>query len=171
VRRGRSGPETTLETGIGSEVAALVEEGGASGWAPAYEPAQLAWQFERCPVIEAASGFVRAGHEVVAAVICWRPRGASRQWRLAIWLRPGHEAEASGLLDAVLGEIERRGGQAVSAMVSRSDEAVRRLLDAAGFSPTERVLPLYALANGSVPPITVVDRISHADSDLGYRFN
>lgn len=160
----------TLTTGIAREVAGLIEEGAAPGWAAAYDAAQLAWQFERCPAIVSGSAFVADGRDTTAALICWHPREASQQWRLALWLRPGHEASAGSLLEATLAEIARRRGQVVSTMVAHGDSAVRRLLEERGFRPTERVLPLYSLGNASAPPITDVYRISHVDSDLGYRF-
>ena len=130
----------------------------------------LAWQFERCPAIEAGSAFVADGQSTNVALICWHPRDASHQWRLALWLRPGHEASAGALLGATLAEIARRRGQVVSTMVAHGDSAVGRLLEERGFRPTERVLPLYSLGNASAAPITDVYRISHVDSDLGYRF-
>jgi hypothetical protein len=167
--RGR-GAAITLTSDIAGGVAALVEEGAASGWAAAYDAAQLAWQFERCPAIASASGFIAEGRHTSAALICWHPRASSRQWRLALWVRPGHEEAGGSLLDATLAEIARRRGQVVSTLAARGDTALGSLLATRGFRPTERVLPLYSLGNAPAAPITDVYRISHVDSDLGYRF-
>jgi hypothetical protein len=173
LHRGRAGlRERTvgLTGGIAREVAGLIEEGSMSGWAPAYDAAQLAWQFERCPAVEAASAFVPGEQGARAALIAWHPRGMSRQWRVALWPRPGCEDAAHMLLRETLAEIARRRGQSVSTIVAHRDTPVRGSFEGLGFRPTQKVLPLYALGNRSVPPITDVGRISHTDSDLGYRF-
>jgi hypothetical protein len=170
VRAAASGRGVSFSAGIAREVAGLIEEGSGSGWAPAYDAAQLAWQFERCPAIDAVSAFVPGERGATAALIGWHPRGGSRQWRVALWPRPGHEDAAQALLRETLAELVRRRGQSVSTLVAHRDTWLRGSFEALGFRPTEKVLPLYALGDVQVPPITDVGRISHTDSDLGYRF-
>jgi hypothetical protein len=67
-------------------------------------------------------------------------------------------------------QINRQGGMAVSAIVSRLDTEVQAALRARGFLPLGRRRPLYVCAGQDDNPVPELSGLSYLDSDLAYRF-
>ena len=79
------------------------------------------------------------------------------------------EAATAVLVETAL-LITSQHGQLVTTLAARRDADATGALRLAGFRPTERAVPFYALANQSPAPITTFSRLGFLDSDLGFRF-
>lgn len=170
VPKSGSSSEIRTESGVSREIAPLLDRRHAEGWSPRYDFTYVSWQIGRSPLICCWTSYCLSGGEARAAAVYWSPAGSSDFWRLAVWYESGHRDRLDAVLRQAVSEIYRRGGMAVSAIVSRLDTEVQSALRARGFLPFGRRRPLYVCTGQDDTPVPELSGLSYLDSDLAYRF-
>ena len=154
-----------FQPGVSSALESLLEV-SRDAWLPTYDLTYLKWQIEECPVLQSASCVATGAN---AGALCWAGRSQVRDWRLALWTRDDRSVEAGDMLAAVLRYVYERGGERVSSIVARHDQARLTLLESYGFLDSEQRKPLYVTAAPSLAA-EPLGAHSFVDSDLAYRF-
>ena len=163
-------PDVKTEPGVPREIAPLLATRHGEGWSPRYDFSYVSWQVGRSPLIRCLTSCAPLAGEPAAAAVYWSPAASGDFWRLAVWYRPGFQEGLDAVVRAAVHEIYRRGGMAVSAIVSRLDTEMQAALRARGFLPLGPRRPLYACAGRDDSPVPELSGLSYLDSDLAYRF-
>jgi hypothetical protein len=162
--------EIRTEPGVSRAIAPLLESRHGESWSPRYDFTYVSWQVGRSPLIRCWTSYAFSDGEPRAAAVYWSPAASSDFWRLAVWYRPGSRDRLETVLRYAISEIYRRGGMAVSAIVSRRDSEVQAALWAKGFLRLAGARPLYVCAGQDHKPVPELSGLSYLDSDLAYRF-
>jgi hypothetical protein len=165
-----SSSEVRTQEGVSGEIVPLLDGAHREGWSPRYDFTYVSWQIGRSPLIRCCTSYCLSQGEPGAAAVYWSPAASSDFWRIAVWYQPSCRDRLDVVLRHAVSEIYRRGGMAVSAIVSRLDTGVQAALRARGFLPLGRRRPLYVCAGQDPSPVPELSGLSYLDSDLAYRF-
>lgn len=152
----------TAYKGVDPGIVKLFKPGGTH-WKPIYDLADLRWNLESCPAVEA---WTFVGAVASAAVLVWRSTAETDIWKL---VTVGDVQALRPCLDAALEHVWREGGETVLMVVSRVDTDVIAGIREARFKQAPTIQPIYFLDKASVIPDTLAG-ISFLAADGGHRF-
>lgn len=140
---------------------------GREAWRPRYDLADLRWQLEDCPEVEAWTCRSEDGR---AATLVWHSKGPSGLWKIAPIAGKGNIAALSASIAGALRLVAEFRGNEVLAMISRLDDDLAAALDANGFKRATTVHPIFFMdtVKDDAPPY--LEGTSFLDTDEGYRF-
>ena len=165
-----SSPDMRTEPGVSRQIAPLLDSRREEDWSPHYDFTYVSWQIGRSPLIRCWTSYSSSAGEPAAGVVYWTSAATGEFWRLALWYQRGCRDRLDAVLRHAVSEIYRRGGMAVSAIVSRLDTDVQGALRARGFLPLGPRRPLYVCAGQDDSSVSELSGLSYLDTDLGYRF-
>lgn len=175
-RIARAGGAVRIVAGVHPSVPDLQPTGSRS-WRPHYDAADLRWQLEDCPTVEAWTCLHDDGR---AAVLLWRGTGPGGTWKLApfapdVALDVAHptaasSAAVSACIAGALRHIADLGGSDALAMISRRDDPLSAALGANGFARAKTVHPIFFMDTAADAAPEYLEGTSFLDTDEGHRF-
>ncbi len=161
-------PVRAAETGMGvhkgvdPRIVSLFRP-GRRYWRPVHDLADLRWNLESCPEVEA---WTFVGSQAAAAVLAWRAATRADVWKLVTL----GDAEAwRPCLNAAIDHVQGEGGETIYMQVSGVDTDVIAGIGEAGFKRAPTTHPIYFLDNAAPVPETL-SGISFLIADDGHRF-
>ena len=139
-----------------------------SEWHPEYDFEFVEWQIGRCPSLVPATCYIpEAPH---AALLYWRS-DSTNSWRIAVWALDTAWNEVQVLLLKAIRQISVQRGMLISAIVSRLDSPLIKILAETGFRMRSERIPLYTIiANGQDVKVSELNNMNYLDCDFAYRF-
>ena len=128
---------------------------------PHYDAAYVGWQIANCPNHECYS--CHADDE--AAGLMWRPRGSSKEFRLAIAAKPSGQERLEAVVRSLVRHAYDQKADIAKVRVSVRDTAERQILEGLGFRAKQH-LPYFAFYNDPPGgPNEVMSGMSFLDVD------
>ena len=169
--RAASPSSVIVEPGVSEVLKGILEPEQHGDIYACYDFDYVRWQIGDCPALSCETCYIAGDSAPRAAALIWRHKVSPGFWGMVLWLRNRTEREAEVLLSHVVRHVYEHNGFLLSAVVSRLESDLLRLLRSKQFRTAPRRRPLQIIASRKDEIVPELWPLSFLDTDFAYRFS